>query len=97
MNCKKGDLAVFIGKEPWAQGMIFRIVRRMRWYDRLRYLRFVRNMPQPAWVIDPPAKWPAGWLSFFCSDEALRPLRDSDGEDEVLRLVGRPHEQREAV
>ena len=90
LNCKQGDLAVIVRSESGNEGAIFQCVSfaglmPCRWEGRAQML--------PAWNLDraikdvldgklPPKMW--------AIDAAMRPLRDSDGEDEMLRLVGRP-------
>ena len=34
-------------------------------------------------------KWPAG-TKVSCPDDFLRPIRDTDGKDEMLRITGKP-------
>jgi hypothetical protein len=53
----------------------------------------VRADNDPGCVVDPPVYWhdkSGAALEVMWDDRDLRPLRDNDGEDEVLRLVGRP-------
>ena len=44
----------------------------------------------PTWIVEPAMIHSNGRSMPYVADMKLRPLRDSDGEDEVLRLVGRP-------
>jgi hypothetical protein len=44
----------------------------------------------PRWVVDPPVLNAENQLLYSIADLNLKPLRDTDGEDEILRLVGKP-------
>ena len=88
MNCKQGDLAVIVRSSAGNEG---KIVRCLQFIPRL--LQLVRNgrfKETPGWEIDTPLRGCLGMIDCFISDSQLRPLRDSDGEDEMLRLTGRP-------
>lgn len=83
LRCRPGDLAVIV-RSPGAPALIGRIVR------------IVAPCPVHArcWDTDPPVFVP--WdtsMPASAPDEVLRPLRDGDGDDEVLRLVGLPVER----
>lgn len=98
MNCKQGDLAIYVGEAVFAvefctgikmpivrEGMIFScmapaiVMGKPGWEIDMRHVNLVwtsgRTFETDVWAI---------------SDDCLRPIRDSEGEDEVLRLVGRP-------
>jgi hypothetical protein len=98
MNCKQGDLAIYVGAPVMAVekatgiklaivpgGMICRCVSLGVVNDKV------------GWNIEPRSVsllWPSG-RSFSTtvdaiSDDHLRPLRDSDSQNEILRLVGLP-------
>ena len=84
MNCKQGDLAVIVRSYAGNEGKVVRCVslcERPFWYTA--------RWPGPTWHIDrelPGETFPVSVVA----DCQLRPLRDSDGEDEMLRLVGKP-------
>ena len=88
MNCKQGDLAVIVRSYAGNEGKI------------VQCLRFVPNWIRigadgweccgPAWEVDRTLPKMTGWRSNIIADSQLRPLRDNDGEDEMLRLVGLP-------
>lgn len=83
MNCKVGDRAVIVraDNDPECLGKIVTVVA----------LRIA--MGSPAWQIDPPCYWKDGTGQAFevmWDDRDLRPLRDSDGEDEMVLLAGKP-------
>lgn len=80
MNCKQGDLAIIVRARncPESLGAIVRCVR------------FCPHPldGSPGWEIEPPFK------TFRCArDSALRPLRDRPGEDEMLRIAGKPRKE----
>ena len=81
MNCKKGDLAFVVRKGN--EGLIVRCLSRFDgpWKES-KYCR--------GWWVDPPVPNDLGEVWPKIADKNLRPIRDSDGEDEMLRLVGRP-------
>lgn len=93
MNCKKGDLAIIVsGSIPQNIGLIIRcdeLVCGLWW-----------KPGAPAWRVTDRAMWAVmndGSIKFCqpplrCYDEHLRPIRDDDGEDEVLRIAGKPKE-----
>lgn len=85
MNCKPGDLAVIV-RSRMAPEVIGKIVR---------VIEFAPSEGRPALIIDRrviedrhfdgrirDGRW------FF--DECLRPIRDQYGEDEILRIAGKP-------
>lgn len=83
MKCRVGDVAQIVraDNDPGCVGRIVRVVA----------LRIA--MGELAWQVDPPVYWhdkSGAALEVMWDDRDLRPLRDNDGEDEVLRLVGRP-------
>ena len=90
LNCKAGDLAVFVKSTAGNEGKIVLCVR---------YLGVITLSNQnghflaPAWEIDTHVPSWTGKLVNIISDEYLRPIRDQDGEDEMLRIVGRPMEK----
>lgn len=80
MNCKPGDLAVYVGSCRQSYGMIVRVLRPYPW-------------PEPAWYVDPPlVKVESGGFEGAARDCALRPIRDQPGEDETLTWAGKPQE-----
>jgi hypothetical protein len=80
MNCKLGDLAVIV--RNWGP-------------DSQRLLGIVCRVMAPV-----PGFWGPGWElaeplpngDTCIHDECLRPIRDSDGEDETLTWAGKPQE-----
>lgn len=84
LNCKQGDLAVIVRSFAGNHG---RIVRCVEYIGVLgwRYDGYV-----PTWRIDRELVTEGGTRSAEIPDWQLRPIRDNDGEDEILRLVGKP-------
>lgn len=101
MNCKPGDLAVIVRDKDFPQnvGAFVEVLRAMNSND-------IRNFPECGpceWVVKPLTP-----IWGFDSDDdssavrdtnettgddfSLRPIRDSDGEDEMLRIAGKPQE-----
>lgn len=84
LNCKQGDLAVIVRSAAGNEGAVvtcLELVARPYW--------FAGEMPGPTWRVDRMLRGRA-FPTDVVADIQLRPLRDSDGEDEVLRLAGRP-------
>ena len=83
LNCKQGDLAVVVRSVAGNEGVVVRcleLTKRPCW--------FMTKIPGPVWRVDrllPGRNFPTD----IVADCQLRPLRDSDGEDEMLRLVGK--------
>lgn len=78
MNCKQGDIArvIYDARLPGCCGVIVRCVEPERHPD----------VPFPAWLVEPPLL--NGHDCIF--DYLLRPIRDSDGEDETITWAGKP-------
>ena len=84
MNCKQGDLVIIRRpKMPANLGKIFRCIARYDgpWRD---------NGKEPGWVLDRPVERSCGKAWPQMADCNLRPLRDDDGEDEMLCIAGLP-------
>jgi hypothetical protein len=88
MNCKKGDIAIVVFSEGVNIG---KIVECVRFVPMARFLypdgshRYF-----DAWEIDPPLIAESGGTTIGCPDAWLRPIRDSDGTDEILLKAGKP-------
>ena len=95
MNCKPGDLAIIVRSEAGNEGKIvqcIRVIRHQLWSgprcgDRLT----------ATWEIDIPLADFEGHVSNEIADDQLRPIRDNDGEDEMLRIAGLPNKQPEVA
>ena len=90
MNCKPGDLAIIVyAKSLRNIGVIVQIIARAPDLDG-----------GPAWLTKSSNPTPCVWVHTGrpapddcygdVPDAWLRPIRDNDGEDEMLRLAGKP-------
>lgn len=83
MKCKPGDLVILTGCDAPA----------------LRhYVGSIRTVRQPcdvwpnSWDLDPKVIGSNG-LEASWADKDLIPIRDNDGEDEMIRIAGLPHKE----
>lgn len=83
MNCKPGDLAMYRGKDSSRLGMVTQVLRLASHEEVCR--RNASPVPGPWWEVDPPLR-----DRKLVADSALRPIRPTDGEDEILRIAGKP-------
>lgn len=92
MNCKPGDLAVFVRSEAGNEGKIVRCVR----FIGLRHWPIPDGqfIDDPSWEIDPPVLSSTGFLLDHAPDSFLRPIRDpgDDAQDETLQWLPVPVE-----
>jgi hypothetical protein len=97
MNCKPGDLAIIV--DPECVQNIGKIVLCVRLHSSethdLDGWGFNESCG-PRWVVDQPLSGRLGdgtpCPMYTIPDESLRPIRDNDGEDEMLRIAGNPRE-----
>ena len=94
MNCKQGDLAVIVRSNLGNAGRIVTCLHLASLEELLSTFGSSMWPYGSIWRLDTSVRW-SGSVSDaidvpFMVDSVLRPLRDSDGEDEVLRLVGLP-------
>lgn len=82
MNCKPGDLAIVVRSAAGHEGVICRVIR------------FVGELPEwtgnDRWETDHKHSGLFGGITNTFQDRCLRPLRDQPGEDEMLRIAGKP-------
>ena len=88
MNCKQGDIAVIVRSAGSNVGKIVRCVSLIPMHTF--YLPDGSLVHGPSWVVEPPVRGWNGDSIPGVRDALLRPIRDSDGEDEMLRLAGLP-------
>ena len=83
MRCKIGDLAVIVRAKVNTQhiGRMVRIVGQI--YDDIG----------PLWETIPKLHCRKDGCGLAWDDSSLRPIRDNPGEDEMLRLVGKPERE----
>lgn len=85
MNCKEGDLVMCIKSYSGNEGKIFRVVKYLgmeMFHDPSGIV-----VKEHAWETD--IKVP-DWLGEYGSifaDSQLKPIRDNDGEDEMLTIM----------
>ena len=93
MNCKPGDLAVI--RPTWSvmaeRGAFVQVVRRGVFGEigRTRDGQETHCSSGDAWLCESSI---TDGFPCFIRDAHLRPIRDNDGEDEMLRIVGKPQE-----
>lgn len=105
-NVKPGDLAYVISsgvKTPGIAGRIVEVVSEAVPGDEVEcdgnhiLILEVRNSSK-VWLVRSNSKLPSldedGSIFYskerFLIDDVLRPIRDNDGEDEMLKIIGRP-------
>lgn len=85
MNCKQGDLAIIVKSYAGNEGKIVRC---------LRYVGKVEGwIGRDRWETDTQIIGEFGSVTNTVNDSYLRPIRDSDKEDEMLRIVGKPEKE----
>ncbi len=90
MNCKQGDLAIIV----WCSVTenIGKVRTCMESSRELFEQRDGSVIARFAWRVDQPLPGWDGSDVWWVPDEMLRPIRDNDGEDEMLRIAGKPNE-----
>ncbi len=88
LNCKQGDLAVIVRSAAGNEGRLVQCLRLVVGHEELTPGGTL--LRTPAWETDTDLRGCHGRVDRYVADAQLRPLRDSDGEDEMLQLVGRP-------
>ena len=89
MNCKKGDLAIVVSSLAGNEG---RIVRCLEFIGMMFWLHGEELRRNATWRIDVELPPFDGKHNDMIEDYKLRPLRDNDGEDEMLRIAGKPQD-----
>ena len=79
MNCKPGDLAIVVKADGYSQflGRILVVVEPCQWEKN-------------HWRTEPVLTDPVDDVSLVWHDSELRPIRDQPGEDEMIRIAGKP-------
>jgi hypothetical protein len=89
MRCKKGDLAILVSPCQ-TEGLVVRVGA----------LAAMESKHGPIWLVTGAEHKPGEWLHAgtpangidSCPDAWMKPIRDNDGEDEMLRIAGKPRE-----
>lgn len=89
MNCKQGDLAIFVKSNAGNEGKIVTCLRFATAAECDAY-GFNPHFHGPVWFTDKHLFTIYGTVSKLACDEQLRPIRDQDGEDEMIRIAGKP-------
>lgn len=89
MNCKQGDMAVIVRSRAGNEGKVLTCLR-LATRQQVIAEGFLDWVGRPVWVTDATLACRSGKPTSLYPDDRLRPLRDSDGQDEMLRLVGLP-------
>lgn len=96
MNCKQGDIAVVVRSFAGNEGRVLTCLRlASRMECEAEHLPWWNE--DAVWVTDALLRCTFGPATRLYPDSRLRPLRDSDGKDEMLRLVCRPVDTRQAA
>lgn len=86
MNCKKGDLA-YVSAGP----NVGKIVRCVEYLGVINVMTPAGVGMLACWHTEPALPgFCTGKLTHVCSDRSLRPIRPGPGEDEMLRIAGKP-------
>lgn len=90
MNCKQGDLAIIVKSMAGNEGKIVRCLKFVPAQDFSTPDQKIVKMD--AWEVDSVLVDWVGEKTSTIPDHFLKPIRDNDGEDEMLRLVGKPEQ-----
>ncbi len=82
VNCKQGDLAVIVKSFAGNEGKIVRCVRLLLNVKQINPEMGIHY--SPAWEIESEVTGYLGDVHSVVGDFQLRPIRDSDGQDETL-------------
>jgi hypothetical protein len=90
LNCQKGDLAVITRSEAGNRDKIVTCVKAI---GPIRVLHMDDNFTvEFIWEVDRDLPRVDGKMTRLIADSCLRPIRGQPGEDEMLRITGRPAE-----
>jgi hypothetical protein len=88
LNCSQGDLAIITRSEA---GNRDKIVACVKAAGPMRVLHVDDNFTvEFIWEVDRDLPRVDGRMTRFIADSCLRPIKDQPGEDEMLRVAGRP-------
>lgn len=89
MNCKPGDIAVIVQSTHGQHGALLSVEKDSGRRDSGHHWWLVKALQTLRFSNGTICH--AGDLG-YAADANIRPLRDSDGEDEMLRIAGKPQE-----
>lgn len=87
-NCKVGDLAIQVKSACGNEGRIMTCIEFLpnhEWYYPDGSI-----VIEDGWITDNFGPNVFGFMSNRIQDSLLRPIRPSDGEDEMIRIAGKP-------
>lgn len=90
MNCKPGDMAVIVGGRDFQDDCKHHIGKVVRVERMVSGIVFGELMI--GWKAEPILTETTTGGEVYWVDHHLRPIRDNDGEDEMLRIAGKPQE-----
>jgi hypothetical protein len=91
MNCKPGDIAIVISSGEWT-GINKRILTELLGIPVRVTESYIRDS-KTLWRMESDIDLYIGERKHTVvgiADQVLKPLRDNDGEDEIIALVGKP-------
>jgi predicted 2-oxoglutarate/Fe(II)-dependent dioxygenase YbiX len=88
LNCKPGDLAVFVRSMAGNEGKIVKVTR-LATVDELQQLNMTQRFGS-LWWTENLVRTAHGRNLPLATDSFLRPIRDSEQDDETLTLAGLP-------
>ena len=88
MHCKQGDLAVIVSSSAGNDGKFVTCLRLIPSMPML--MPNGRTVRTDCWLVDARLMGCKGQVDSFVADAQLRPIRDIEGEDEMLRIAGLP-------
>ena len=99
MNCKQGDIAIVVGGK-YNLGKVVTCIRQVPMIEVQLALKCagmgISFIPDtPYWEVDNQIVWKNGSESSqvpYIQDSRLRPLRNDSGEDEMVKLLGKPND-----
>lgn len=89
MNCKPGDLAVIVQSIHGQHGALISVEKDSGRRDNGQHWWLCKALQT---IRCSNGKFIHAGDFGYAADANIRPLRDSDGEDEMLRIVGKPQE-----
>lgn len=94
--CKRGDIAI-VSKGRSNLGRVVTVVAHASREElEMAFSRGVYD-EGPFWRVDTNLRWVGPYgetLAPYAPDSHLRPLRPGEGEDEILRIAGKPVDQK---
>lgn len=91
MNCKPGDLAIVVKSWAGNEGKVVTCIR-LATFAELQKTEMDPSLG-PLWLVDKLLNGTFGEPEPYVFDCQLKPIRPNDGEDEMIRIAGKPHDQ----